>query len=116
MKAMDAVIIKIQKNHEEFKTKTPLFTGEPITATIGVKEGLSEKSKFAVLEQRQDKNGKTEYVEVGAIKVDTSYPIWDNRYVAEKENPDTKVDKTCFKKISSKEFYLSMLIVQKKGK
>ena len=116
MKAMDAVIVKLQKSHDEFKTKTPLFTGEPITAKIGLKEGLSEKSKFDVLEQRQDKNGKTEYVEVGTIKVDTSYPIWDNRYGAEEEHPDTKVDKTYFKKISGKEFYPGMLIVQKKGK
>src|SRR5690606_37927809 len=29
-KAIDEVIVKLQKNHDEFKTKTPLFTGEPI--------------------------------------------------------------------------------------
>lgn len=116
IKAIDAVIVKLQKNHDEFKTKTPLYSGEPITAKIGLKEGLSEKSKFEVLEQRQDKNGKTEYVEVGTIKVDTSYPIWDNRYGADEENPNSTVDKTYFKKISGKEFYPGMLIVQKKGK
>ena len=42
IKAVDAVIVKLQKNHEEFKTKTPLFTGEPITAKIGLKEGLTK--------------------------------------------------------------------------
>lgn len=116
MKAMDAVIVKLQKNHDEFKTKTPLFSGEPITAKIGLKEGLSDKSKFDVLEQRQDENGKTEYVAVGTIKVDTSYPIWDNRFGAEEENPENAGGKTYFKKVSGKEFYEGMLIVQKKGK
>lgn len=116
MKAMDAVIVKLQKNHDEFKTKTPLFSGEPITAKIGLKEGLSDKSKFDVLEQRQDENGKTEYVSVGTIKVDSSYPIWDNRYGADEENPANADGKTYFKKTSGKEFYAGMLIVQKKGK
>ncbi len=116
IKAVDAVIIKLQKNHDEFKTKTPLYSGEPITAKIGLKEGLSDKSKFDVLEQQQDKNGKTEYVVVGSLKVDTSFPIWDNRYGADEENPANADGKTYFKKTSGKEFYAGMLIVQKKGK
>lgn len=117
VKAVDAVIVKLQKNHDEFKTKTPLFTGEPITAKIGLKEGLSEKSKFDVLEQVQDKDGKTKYEVVGSIKVDTSQPIWDNRYGADEENPEAnKTDRTYFKKVSGKEFYPGMLIIQKKGK
>lgn len=117
VKAVDAVIVKLQKNHDEFKTKTPLFTGEPITAKIGLKEGLSDKSKFDVLEQVQDKDGKTKYEVVGTIKVDTSQPIWDNRYGADEENPEaSKVDRTYFKKVSGKEFYPGMLIIQKKGK
>ena len=116
IKAVDAVIIKLQKNHDEFKTKTPLYSGEPITAKIGLKEGLSKKSKFDVLEQQQDKNGKTEYVVVGSLKVDDSQPIWDNRYGADEENPANADGKTYFKKTSGKEFYAGMLIVQKKGK
>lgn len=117
IKAIDAVIVKLQKNHDEFKTKTPLYTGEPnISAKIGLKEGVSEKSKFDVLEQRQNKDGKTEYVVVGSLKVDDSQPIWDNRYGADEENPDSKVDRTYFKKTGGKDFYPGMLIVQKKGK
>ncbi|WP_309642699.1 hypothetical protein [Flavobacterium sp.] len=116
IKAVDAVIVKLQKNHDEFKTKTPLYSGEPITAKIGLKEGVSEKSKFDVLEQRQDKNGKTEYVVVGSLKVDDSQPIWDNRYGADEENPNSTTDKTFFKKTSGGTFYAGMLIVQKKGK
>ncbi|GEP49671.1 hypothetical protein FNO01nite_03430 [Flavobacterium noncentrifugens] len=115
-KAIDAVIVKLQKEHDEFKTKTPLFTGEPITAKIGLKEGISDKSKFDVMEQQQDADGKTKYVVVGSIKIDDSFPIWDNRYGAADENPDNKTDKTYFKKVSGKEFFPGMLIVQKKGK
>lgn len=116
VKAVDAVIVKLQKEHDEFKTKTPLFSGEPITAKIGLKEGLSEKSKFDVLEQQMDEDGKTKYVVVGSLKVDTDFPIWDNRFNASEENPDQTSDKTFFKKVSGKEFYPGMLIVQKKGK
>ena len=116
VKAVDAVIVKLQKNHDEFKTKTPLYSGEPITAKIGLKEGLTEKSKFDVLEQRQDKDGKTEYVVVGSLKIDDSQPIWDNRYGADEENPNSTTDKTFFKKTSGGTFYAGMLIVQKKGK
>ena len=116
IKAVDAVIVKLQKNHEEFKTKTPLFTGEPITAKIGLKEGLTNKSVFDVLEQRMKEDGKTEYVVVGTVKVDSKYPIWDNRYGAEEENPSQVSDRTYFKKSSGKDFYPGMLIVQKKGK
>lgn len=116
VKAVDAVIVKLQKEHDEFKTKTPLFTGEPITAKIGLKEGVSDKSKFDVLEQQMDEDGKTKYVVVGSVKVDTDFPIWDNRYGAQDENPENTIDKTYFKKVSGKEFYPGMLIVQKKGK
>lgn len=116
IKAVDAVIVKLQKNHDEFKTKTPLYSGEPITAKIGLKEGVSKKSKFDVLEQRQDKDGNTEYVVVGSLKVDESQPIWDNRYGADEENPNSTVDRTFFKKTGGKDFYAGMLIVQKKGK
>ncbi len=116
IKAVDAVIVKLQKNYDEFKTKTPLYSGEPISAKIGLKEGLSEKSKFDVLEQRQDKDGKTEYVVVGSLKIDDSQPIWDNRYGADEENPANADGKTFFKKTGGKEFYAGMLIVQKKGK
>lgn len=75
-----------------------MYSGEPITAKIGLKEGLTEKSKFDVLEQRQNKDGKTEYVVVGSLKVDDSQPIWDNRYGADEENPNSTTDKTFFKK------------------
>ena len=59
---------------------------------------------------------KTKYVPVGVIRVDTSQPIWDNRYGADEENPNSTTDRTYFKKVSGKDLYPGMLIVQKKGK
>lgn len=59
IKAVAVVIIELQKNHEEFKAKKPLFTGQLITAKIGTKECVINKSKFEVLEQQIDENGKT---------------------------------------------------------
>jgi hypothetical protein len=116
MKAIDAVVVKLQKNHDEFKTKTPIYTNEPLTAKIGLKEGLNDKSVFDVLEQQMDEDGIPKYVSVGVIKVDTTFPIWDNRYGADVENPNNTTDKTYFKKVSGKDFYPGMLLVQKKGK
>jgi hypothetical protein len=114
-KAIDEVIVKLQKNHDEFKTKTPLFTGEPITAKIGLKEGLTEKSTFEVIEQQIDQNGRTKYVSVGTVRVDKSYSIWDNRFGADEENP-SRQDRTYFKRVSGGPFYQGMLLVQKGGK
>lgn len=116
VKSVDNVIVKLQKAHDEFKTKTPLYTGEPITAKIGLKEGLTKKSVFDVIEQQIDENGKTKYVDVGTVKVDTKYPIWDNQYGAEEENTDKTTDRTYFKKVSGKDFFPGMLLVQRKGK
>ncbi|MEZ4787249.1 MAG: hypothetical protein R2790_05075 [Flavobacterium haoranii] len=116
VKSVDKVIVKLQKAHDQFKTKTPLLTADPLTAKIGLKEGVTKKSTFDVLEQVEDENGKTEYVKVGIVKVDTKYPIWDNTYGAEEENQNTSVDRTYFKKVKGKEFFPGMLLVQRKGK
>lgn len=116
VKAIDRVIVKLQKNHDQFKTKTPLYTVDPLTAKVGLKEGITNKSTFDVLEQVEDENGKTQYVKVGVVKVDSKYPIWDNTYGAQEENPNSTVDRTYFKKVSGKDFFPGMLLVQKKGK
>lgn len=124
--AFDAVLAKLQRKYEIFRTKTPLYSGEPITAKIGLKEGLEPGDKFEVLEQRQDpKTGKTTYEKVGKIKVERGQ-IWDNRFGADEEpapktaadgltvvpgtTPTTKIDRTTFS--GSKGLYTGMLIRQ----
>lgn len=92
--AFDAVLAKLQRKYEIFRTKTPLYSGDPITAKIGLKEGLEPGDKFEVLEQTQDpKTGKTVYVKVGKIKVEKGM-IWDNRFGADEEPQKTAVDGT----------------------
>ncbi len=114
--SIDAVIAKLQKKYDVFKTKTPLYTVDPLTAKIGLKESLEKGDKFEVLEQELDeKTGKTKYVRQGVIKVDGSQ-IWDNRYMAAELAADTtttanakpKIDRTLFK--GSNKYEQGMLI------
>lgn len=115
VKAIDAVIAKLQRAHDVFKTKTPLYEVDPIAAKIGLKEGLEKGDRFEVLEQSIDETGRTKYVRKGVVKVDQ--PIWDNRYLAGEEvaadstaNAAPSVDKTIFK--GSGRYYPGMLIRQ----
>lgn len=88
--ATDASIAKLQRDYEVFKTKIPLYSGNPITAKIGLKEGLEVGDKFEVLEQQMDeKTGKTKYVSKGKIKVTDA--IWDNRFALDGEAPEVEV-------------------------
>ncbi|MFA4852861.1 MAG: hypothetical protein WC599_10115 [Bacteroidales bacterium] len=120
IRTIDAVYAKLQKEYDVFKPKVPLFSGDPITAKIGIKEGLEGGEKFDVLEQTIDeKTGLTKYVSKGTIKVDKDF-IWDNRYNAADEpvtteaiaGADTKpaIDRTTFK--GGNNFYSGMLIKQ----
>jgi hypothetical protein len=117
VRSIDAVYAKLQKKYDVFKPKTPLYTGDPITAKIGMKEGLEGGEKFEVLEQTIDpKTGVAKYVSKGTITVDEKL-IWDNRYTAGEEpevllnedgTPKPILDRTTFK--GGKKFYSGMLI------
>lgn len=110
-RAIDESIVALQRNHDEFKIKTPIFAVSPvITAKVGMKEGVSENNKYEVLEQYIDKNGKTAYKRVGIIQPIRG-KIWDNRYMAVEENAiGSKLQATTFRKISGGDFYPGMLI------
>ena len=116
---IEAVFAKLQKEYDVFKTKTPLYTGYPITAKVGMKEGLKGGEKFEVLEQMiNQKTGLTEYTRKGTIKVDKKL-IWDNRFNAGEDSESVTLDKegnpitvTTFK--GGKKYYSGMLIRQLK--
>lgn len=110
VKSVDQVIAKLQRNHDEFKTKTPLYNTDPIAAKIGLKEGLEGGDKYEVLEQNIDKNGKTFYKRISVITVDKKN-IWDNRYMASEEKNNNNNDFTIFSG-KSKGLYIGMLIKQ----
>ncbi|MFK7782609.1 hypothetical protein [Psychroserpens sp.] len=110
IKASDAVTAKLQRAYEVFRTKTPLLSTEPLSAKIGLKEGLEKGDKYEVLEQVINKEGKTEYKRIGVIKVDKNQ-IWDNRFNADEENPDQTIEYTVFTGKKNK-YYAGMLIRQ----
>lgn len=111
---IDAVYAKLQKKYDVFKTKTPLYSGYPIMAKIGMKEGLEGGEKFEVLEQIIDpKTGLTKYVSKGKITVDKK-SLWDNRFIAGTtiESESLENEATQFK--GGKNFHAGMLIRQLK--
>ena len=109
-RALDESIAKLQKDHAEFRVKTPLLSTNPLSAKIGVKERVDEESEYEVLEVLED-NGHTKYKRVGIIKPSKG-KIWDNRFLAEfeEENENINLKATEFEKVSGNDFYPGMLI------
>jgi hypothetical protein len=109
-RAIDDNVAELQHSYEAFRTKTPLISTEPLTAYIGLKEGVSVDTKFEVLESIQNADGSIEYKRVGIIQPIKNL-IWDNRYMAVEENAtNATLGYTTFKKISGDDFYQGMLI------
>ena len=110
-RAIDKNIALLQTEYEEFRVKTPLYSTNPITAKIGLKEEVDANKKYEVLEIIENENSTTEYKRVGIIKP-IKNKIWDNRYMAEyeKNNLNSKLGATEFEVINGSEFYPGMLI------
>lgn len=109
-RAIDENVVDLQRNYEEFRTKSPLVSIEPLTAYIGMKEGVTVKSKFEVLEVVEMKDGKHKYNRVGIIEPIANL-IWDNRFMAEEEGAvGATLGYTTFRKVSGKDFAKGMLI------
>lgn len=115
-RAIDENIVDLQRNYEEFKVKVPLVTVEPLTAYIGMKEGVTAKTKYEVLEIIETENGKKKYKQVGIIEPIENL-IWDNRYMASEEGAiGANLGYTTFRTISGKDFYKGMLIREMSNK
>lgn len=117
IRTIDNVFARLQKEFDVFKPKVPLLTADPITAKIGMKEGLTGGETFEVLEQvLNPETGLTKFERVGTITVNRR-EIWDNRYNAGEiilegdENPtgDPDRDRTTFRG-RSRGLYPGMLI------
>lgn len=109
-RAIDKSISDLQKSFDEFKVFTPLVSTEPLTAYIGVKDGVEKDSRYEVLEVIEDENGRTRYKRVGVIRP-ISDKIWDNRYMANEEGiREAGFGYTTFEKVSGDNFYAGMLI------
>ena len=109
-RAIDENVVDLQRNYEEFRTKSPLVSVEPLTAYVGMKEGVSTKSRFEVLEVVEMENGSRKYNRVGVIEPIENL-IWDNRFMAVEEGaPGATLGFTTFRKVSGKDFVKGMLI------
>jgi hypothetical protein len=89
---VDNAFAKLQKENDVFKPKVPVLTGKPLTAQIGMKEGLEGGEKFEVLEYGEDEEGVSYYKKIGTVKVDKKQ-IWDNRYNAGQKPEKEQLDK-----------------------
>lgn len=109
-RALDENVASLQHEFEEFRTKSPLVSAQPITAYVGMKEGVTKNSKFEVLEIIEKDGGAREYKRVGVIKPVDGL-IWDNRYMSEEEGAaSATLGCTTFKKVSGGDFFPGMLI------
>ena len=124
-RSMDKNIVALAKQYEDFKVKTPVYSvltnerGKIIgyAAKIGMKEGISENSKFQVVQRVQDpETGKTTYKYIATVKPKKG-SIWDNRYNAVLEEADgATLPYTTFTKTGGGEILPGMLLIEGKYK
>lgn len=112
-RTIDECVVKLQQNYEEFKIKEPIYKIDDsgkVIVKIGLKEGVSENSKYEVLERIDKGDGNNNYKRVGMI-VPIANKIWDNRYMAVEEGAvNAKLEGTSFNVISGSNLYPGLLI------
>lgn len=122
-RSMDKNIVALAKQYEDFKVKTPVYQVltadngriEGYAAKIGMKEGITDGSKFQVVQRVIDpQTEKTTYKYIATVKA-VKGKIWDNRYNAVLEEADgATLPYTTFKKISGGEILPGMLLIEGK--
>ena len=122
-RSMDKNIVALAKQYEDFKVKTPVYSIltngngkiKGHAAKIGMKEGISDNSKFQVVRRTIDPNtGKTTYKYVATVKAKKGQ-IWDNRYNAVLEEADgATLPYTTFVKTAGGEILPGMLLIEGK--
>lgn len=111
---IDQNIAQLQHQYADFRIKAPLISTEPLKADVGLKEDITEDSRFEVLERVLNDDGKVSYEHVGVIKP-VKGKIKDNRFMAtEEDSKEATYDATEFEKVSGKDFYPGMLIREMK--
>lgn len=82
LEVIDKAFAKLQRKYEDFAVKAPIIDveGNFATAFVGLKEGITSRSKFDVLELNyNEKKDIYRYEKVGSLSVDKKR-VWDNRY------------------------------------
>ena len=94
---IDNSFSKLQKQNDVFMPSVPVIGVNPITAPIGMKEGLEGGEKFRVFEMTYDaESGETKFVEAGTVKVNKKQ-IWDNLFSLSKSKDEGTPQYTAFK-------------------
>lgn len=112
-RALDENVADLQKKHDQFRVKSPVVevNGKQLLSTIGLKEGITEKSRYEVLEA-QEKEGRTTYKRIAVVRP-LSSRIWDNRFMATEEKaPGADLGATTFVKVSGGEILPGHLLRQ----
>ena len=120
-RSMDKNIVALAKQYEDFKVKTPVYSVltnergkiEGYAAKIGLKEGITEASKFQVVQQIIDpETGKSKYKYIATVKPKKGQ-IWDNRYNAVLEQDEgATLPYTTFVKTAGGEILPGMLLIE----
>jgi hypothetical protein len=77
---IDKVFTKLQKKYPVFRPAVKIFSVGPVTAQIGLKDGVEKGQTYGILKwDPKAKDGLGDYVQKGKVKVDKKLPIWDNR-------------------------------------
>lgn len=107
-RALDVNIAKLMKVYEDFRIMFPIVSVSPITSYIGLKEGITNDSRFEVLEIETKDSGIQKYIRRGIVRVKPG-TIMDNRY-SPYEKLDTNLSPTEFIVESGSGFYPGMLL------
>ena len=122
-RSMDKNIVELAKQYEDFKVKTPVYQVlyddkgriQGYAAKIGMKEGITDTSKFQVVQRIIDPvTNKTTYKYIATVKP-VKGAVWDNRYNAVLEQADgSTLPYTTFKKVGGGEIMPGMLLIEGK--
>lgn len=109
-RAIDKNIAQLQHDYEPFRIKAPLISTDPLKAYVGMKEDVSEKKQYEVIERILNDDGSISYERVGIIRP-VENKIWDNRYMSyEDDCEEERLKATEFEIVSGNGFYAGMLI------
>ena len=91
-RTLDNALAKLQKKYVQFRPVSPIASVGPVTAQIGLKEGVEKGQSFEILEQGFNKLGLPVWKSIGKVSVDKKKPIWDNTAGAEAKLDDKGVE------------------------
>lgn len=104
-RTMDNAMAKLQREYEPFRTVSPVYSVNPLSAQIGLKEGVNPGDKYEIIQAEEDKFGILHWKRVGKASVSKKETVWDNRIGAElPENNDSDQTSTTNENSQVKQF------------